>query len=1061
MNHRTAQALALAFVLGLLGGVPARGFAGTGTPTVRYTPPRGLAGVQVLPAAGDLRHPGLPDTLRLVAIRVEFAPDSLTTTTGDGSFLYTLPDSIAPEDWLLDPPPHDSTYFADQLYALRRYYEKFSRGKVTITGARDSGPTSGGDIFPLGEETAYRLPYPIWHINWGDGDDERLSRMLVQLFVDSWNLAKADPDFDPSPYDLFLIFHAGAGNEFDTGFDLTPHDIPSVTIGRHDLAEYAGLPDGLDLGGGVLLTQGAILPETQRQGNVEVALLGTICHHTGFLMGMPHMYRPETGEPSLGLFGLMDRGFGGFFGVDPTPPGAWMRAYMGWDSVTTLSEGQVRLGALHLPDSLFTDSLARLVKVPVNGDEYFLLEARRRDPDENGETVAWDREGRRLTLHEDYTFDAEPGYRVTVEVEDHDFDLPASGILIWHVDESVIRAKLAGDALQEDPGRRAVDLEEADGTQDLGEEYPFLTPGYGTEYGIREDAWYRGNELFKLANNLGFVEFSATTSPSTAANSGGASHIAFIDFSEIGDTMSCTVVNQWKQGDFPERFTGEGEEARGLLLADLDGDGDAELIAWTDSGSVWAWDGDGAPLAEREPWLELPGGLPGEFSAAAADLDGDGDAELVFSTTTHLVLADTDPASREPATLEVVMAPAARCRLLIAGGPGDPRVFTTRSDVSGSDIALSTFDGALGLLNTAALPEEVAGLALLAAGGEGRIGVLGESGRLWVFDTAGDPALDISPAGAIAPGDLPPGGPVAADFDGDGGLDLAAPMRSGAVLRWWSRDGWSAPELQRPEGGLLALLPADLDGDGLPEPAGFTATGGQGLRFAALEPSGAPSEGSPRLLPGGPAAPPGSALLLDLTGSGDLTLVAADGGMRAGAWRLGDERIASGFPLDAGEGAAAFRFAAGQLDGDDNLELALLAVNTGELRVVDLPRGPGDEPRALWAMDGGDAGRTGALISTAAPPAPPAGTSLDNAYIWPNPVLEGTAHFRFRAESAGTAVVKVFDMVGRKRLELALPYSGGGEVDVALSTAGLPSGVYTARLEAGGGHKLIRFAVVK
>ncbi|HEB84525.1 MAG TPA: hypothetical protein ENI92_05935, partial [Bacteroidetes bacterium] len=156
MNHRTAQALALAFVLGLLGGVPARGFAGTGTPTVRYTPPRGLAGVQVLPAAGDLRHPGLPDTLRLVAIRVEFAPDSLTTTTGDGSFLYALPDSIAPEDWLLDPPPHDSTYFADQLYGLRRYYEKFSRGKVTITGARDSGPTSGGDIFPLGEETAYR-----------------------------------------------------------------------------------------------------------------------------------------------------------------------------------------------------------------------------------------------------------------------------------------------------------------------------------------------------------------------------------------------------------------------------------------------------------------------------------------------------------------------------------------------------------------------------------------------------------------------------------------------------------------------------------------------------------------------------------------------------------------------------------------------------------------------------------------------------------------------------------------------------------------------------------------
>ncbi|MFH0882078.1 MAG: hypothetical protein V2A56_03755, partial [bacterium] len=202
------------------------------------TPARALAvrtgeprGINTLIA----RTPPLPDTLRVIAIRVDFQPDTLNTTTGDGSFFYEIPNGEDPENWRIDPPPHDSLYFADQLYALRRYFERHSRGKLALTGRQNNGPESGGDLFPVGAQAAYTLSYPIWHVNYGNGDNQRLNETLTQLFIDAWTLADADPDVNLSDYDLFLIFHAGAGNEFDTGFDTTPFDIPSVVIGPNDL----------------------------------------------------------------------------------------------------------------------------------------------------------------------------------------------------------------------------------------------------------------------------------------------------------------------------------------------------------------------------------------------------------------------------------------------------------------------------------------------------------------------------------------------------------------------------------------------------------------------------------------------------------------------------------------------------------------------------------------------------------------------------------------------------------------------------------------------------------
>ena len=68
---------------------------------------------------------GFPDTLKILAIMVQFQPDSDTLTSGNGQFdLTTAPQRI------IDAPPRDSSYFADHLLFAKNYFPKASNGKA-------------------------------------------------------------------------------------------------------------------------------------------------------------------------------------------------------------------------------------------------------------------------------------------------------------------------------------------------------------------------------------------------------------------------------------------------------------------------------------------------------------------------------------------------------------------------------------------------------------------------------------------------------------------------------------------------------------------------------------------------------------------------------------------------------------------------------------------------------------------------------------------------------------------------------------------------------------------
>jgi len=74
------------------------------------------------------------DSLKIVAILVEFQEDTDPLSTGNGKFDLSNKyyNSNTQRDTVIDSPPYDSAYFADHLLFVKNYFEKSSKGKLNI-----------------------------------------------------------------------------------------------------------------------------------------------------------------------------------------------------------------------------------------------------------------------------------------------------------------------------------------------------------------------------------------------------------------------------------------------------------------------------------------------------------------------------------------------------------------------------------------------------------------------------------------------------------------------------------------------------------------------------------------------------------------------------------------------------------------------------------------------------------------------------------------------------------------------------------------------------------------
>ena len=531
----------------------------------------------------SVAKPDIVGSLRICALRISFQEDELLSTTGNGQFLMENK-GIDCGDYTLDTAPHNKLYFESQIEAVDNYFRDVSYGKFGINIDQST-------VYPSGISESYSLPNKMNYYNPYVENDLQEKR-LTELFRDALEIADSLDNIDFSSYDLVLVFHAGIGQDFSLPFlDPTPEDLPSTFIDQKMIEEHLGV-SSLNFNGSEI-SKGILLPETQNHLLFEVsesmfsdasepceyqyALTGTFALMIGFSIGLPPMWNIETGNSGIGIFGLMDQGSNNGRGVIPSPPNAWSRIYSGWETATN----SIFFENIFLPSR----SENNIIKVPINDSEYFLIE-NRSNRVRNGMSL----DSIRVLMVENNTY---PPYievlqdsigltkssnGVITSVPNYDIGLPASGLLIWHIDENIITEKINNYSINNDLENLGVNLEEADGAQDLG--YSSIFPFNDPSSGYFGDLWFKGNSQYELANPTmkGMLpEFGHSTFPSTESNSGSKSFIVIENISSAMDTMNFNIINSFIINYFPDTA------AHVRSIFDTNNDGLNEIIGGIDT----------------------------------------------------------------------------------------------------------------------------------------------------------------------------------------------------------------------------------------------------------------------------------------------------------------------------------------------------------------------------------------------------------------------------------------------------------------------------------------------
>lgn len=510
------------------------------------------------------------DTLHVVAIRVQFKEDTSALTTGNG--LFGIRGDIDEQKLInqdtvykYDTSPHDSLYFADQLNAVRNYYEKASRGNLTLDFS----------IYPRGsEETGYSVDETMTHYSPGwkkkkESTDEYWNRKtygLMQFVKEA--LKEAAEDSKDSPFStiyrdsegvlrdretghkaVFLILHAGAsyitdGGESGAAGADTPSDMIDAFINEEMLKFYEdtlGLEGtGITLSGyegePILIDEIMMCAETSNQDGLNWGIQGILVNQIARQLGIPDLFSTSSGISAIGAFCIMDfAGYSAGRGFIPPYPSAWVRAFMGWDKAYPATLGNDNSFNVKALSSVLDRSQSQekndttILLVPINNHEYYLIENRQRNLSGDNERFNYEDSSDYISaypfnvnLDENVDSSSEKS-NVILNAKNNDVSLPASGVLVWHIDERVIQQRLAHNFVNADSTYRGVRLVEADGVNDLGVMFTDMFYQAAFDYGGAEDVFPHRTEDDDETKMI--TRFGPYSRPSTRSNDGGHTYL--------------------------------------------------------------------------------------------------------------------------------------------------------------------------------------------------------------------------------------------------------------------------------------------------------------------------------------------------------------------------------------------------------------------------------------------------------------------------------------------------------------------------------------------------------
>jgi hypothetical protein len=1032
----------------------------------------------------------LPDTVRVLALMVDFREDDDTRTSGNGKF-----GSIYEYDYgteILDPLPHDRTYFQNHLLFLENYVRKASGWKTFLKAEVLDGIVT--------------MPDELSDYSFRKGESEA---PVAQLVVDAWKLAGARfPSVRFGDYHMFVLFHAGRGRDIDMvgiqGFDPTPLDIPSLSFTLESFKRLLGASfDGIAMPDGSRIDNCAVLPTTNireipyidgSRGLLEITINGLLAASFGTWAGLPDLFDTETGKTGIGRFGLMDgEGIFAYGGICPPEPNAWEKRQLGWTVPREAIPGK-RNYLLGASDTLSTPDVLR---VPITQREYWLLENRQRDPGGDGQLVTFVSGGRvqQMRFPKDTlgfeNSNVQQLKGVIIDVEDPDWALPGGrilvdgaearingGILIWHIDEEVIERNLAGNTVNTGRGTKGVDLEQAGGPQDIGVDIQTVF-GTQTGSGTALDYWTRDNISPVYRNR-----FDMYSMPNARANNGAFTHVTMDNFSAAGPIMSLDValgdntlapVSGWPVALFEGRERTLRQPA--VQTADLDGDGVHEILVSHASPST-AFTGDAAPIdtvmlhvLRQDGTSFLPGGsLVFDAPTArfispivAGDWTGDGVTELAFVTRDSTVRSPTQLWILRPTDSDGDGRFDVRERIELPTVLALPVIIGNRMVFRTADITADNLVVISDITDVYPIPSMDAVQPLDETEQRRRIIAMDDRTAL-LTGGPGFPLIDVT-TGAVT---------EAARHVRSSGAGNSAPYRGAAAAAGdMDGDGW--PEAVVAEEDLILLgnptdqnIPvhesslvdpalrhlafrhasmADIDGDGRLD---AVLSDGHSVRVINYGLSSVDDYPAPY--------PVRFTLAVDL-GSGRGHALFGIGEDRIWQFATG-ARQADGFPIPLPRNADVVLYRS----ADDRLSIAAAAPD-GTVFAFRTGNNVTSE-QLIWRSKYADERNAGGVTRAFSSPGPAREFfPLERCYNWPNPVYDDVTYIRLYAADDADVRIRIYDLAGDKVDEIAAQVVGGTDTDIPWNVSAIQSDTYLAHVlvtsPQGQGEKIIKIAVVK
>src|SRR5205823_4152280 len=297
---------------------------------------------------------------------------------------------------------HDGGYFDSRLnatggsvHSVRSYYQEVSRGALTLNA------TVISTWFTSAHPMSYYGTDSSTGVDDANGPIYRLVVEAVHLADPSVNFAPFDTNGD-GVVDHLMVVHAGAGQESNPGqkdliwshrWDVL--DADPTTPGSQSLTA-----DGVQIFGYTM--------------DSEDFVIGTVAHEFGHDLGLRDLYDTDGSSEGAGVWDIMAGGSwnGAPAGSSPAHFSAWSLLQLGWVTPGDVTTSRVGTAI----DAVETSGTVLRLGIPGKPQEYFLVENR-----------------------QPIGFDAA---------------LPGSGLLIWHVDDSL--------ESNNDDAHRHLDLLEAD-----------------------------------------------------------------------------------------------------------------------------------------------------------------------------------------------------------------------------------------------------------------------------------------------------------------------------------------------------------------------------------------------------------------------------------------------------------------------------------------------------------------------------------------------------------------------------------------------------------------------